>query len=102
MFFDDYSRDFDCDGPDLLDSELIEAYLIEFDPVVDGCEPVFVGLYAVGSRDGFRGYEVRQTATATANMLFVKARVLRGPYTRGSHLRPGWCVRARLLWSNIL
>lgn len=69
MFFDADSPDSEFRAHTLCYRELIEAYLIEFDPVVDGCEPVFVELYAVAAMNGFVGYEVRQTASATANLL---------------------------------
>lgn len=51
--------------------ELIEAYLVELDPALDGFSPVIVELYAIAARDGWEGFEVRQTATATANRLLV-------------------------------
>lgn len=74
MFFDAYSRGSgftEDSGDGLYYRELIEAYLIDFDPVLDGCGPVFVELYAVVDEGDWRGFEVRQTASATANRLLV-------------------------------
>lgn len=51
--------------------KLLGAYLVELDPALDGFGPVFIELYAIAAGDGREGFEVRQTATATANRLLV-------------------------------
>lgn len=54
-----------------VEARLAEAYLLDLDPAVDGFGPVFIELYVL-ERAGFVvGFEVRQTATVTANRLFV-------------------------------
>lgn len=52
------------------ESELLDAYVVELDPVVDGFTGVLVELYALGS--GAQGYyEVRQSALASGNRLLL-------------------------------
>lgn len=58
-------------GDEAARRELVEAYLVELDPALDGFGPVIVELYAIAAGDGREGFEVRQTATTTANRLLV-------------------------------
>lgn len=75
MFFDGYSDRYRLDSGGGAGNapyrRLLEAYLIELDPVVDGFDPVFVELYAVAGAERVAGYEVRQSATGSANRLLV-------------------------------
>ena len=69
MFSGDYRNDcrypgYECYG------KLLDAYLLELDPVENGFSGVVVELYMIVRADRIY-YEVRQSATLTANRLLV-------------------------------